>query len=562
MQDYLKDRITLNPSKGLDSVNGGIPQCEREVALTTARDLGRALAVVDVPARAAGSGVVGYGVDMTSAYSFLPVQRLDWWMFGYIWFGKDGTAHFRLLIRVGFGGAMSPRRFQSVSVIVAELVSQRQAAFDAAHPLPAAVEPWRAHRQALQRAGQLPVGPTQCATHVVGVYIDDLAGGCCGDKVDMPDSVLGMQTAGMDLGALTAGAVGGQPLQRDSRPAVHCAIAVATIRELGLEETPGKTEGGDIFVNLGLQLRLRERRIDCPGPKRRILLRDLSEWHRRVAALEPFERGMAQQQVGRVTNLTQVLPELLTHIHAGHRAANAGYVAGGRRRLVEKVHMREGSTMHRGLLRLLPQAIAVLERNEGVPMAPRPVFAALDEPGVLNVTTDASGHDGCGGWACAGTSDTAPVVVSEEWPPDVREALRAYKLSAHERPAGCLLLSMPAAELFTTWAVAAAALALKPHHAVIAIGDCAPAAAALDAASSGVPQMEALLAAARTATRQWLGVAVPREWNLDADRLSHPSQLPAVLADARDAGLEPIVATIPEECWTALRGAMRLPSGE
>ena len=90
--------------------------------------------------------------------------------------------------------------------------------------------------------------------------------------------------------------------------------------------------------------------------------------------------------------------------------------------------------------------------------------------------------------------------------------------------------------------------------AVIAIGDCAPAAAALDAASSGVPQMEALLAAARTATRQWLGVAVPREWNLDADRLSHPSQLPAVLADARDAGLEPIVATIPEECWTALRG--------
>ena len=63
--------------------------------LTTARDLGYALAVIDVPARDAGLGVAGYGIDMTSAYSFLPVQRLDWWQFAYIWFDEGGAAHFR-----------------------------------------------------------------------------------------------------------------------------------------------------------------------------------------------------------------------------------------------------------------------------------------------------------------------------------------------------------------------------------------------------------------------------------------------------------------------------------
>ena len=77
IEDYEKPRITLNPSAGPDSVNAGIPPEERSVALTTARDLGYGLALIDVPARDAGVGVAGYGVDMTSAYSFLQVQRLD-----------------------------------------------------------------------------------------------------------------------------------------------------------------------------------------------------------------------------------------------------------------------------------------------------------------------------------------------------------------------------------------------------------------------------------------------------------------------------------------------------
>ena len=106
----------------------------------------------------------------------------------------------------------------------------------------------------------------------------------------------------------------------------------------------------------------------------------------------------------------------------------------------------------------------------------------LYEPGVLLLVSDASGHDGFGGWAFAGQADSRPAVLSAPWPDDVREALRQFKLPAAQRTPGAALLSMPAAELFTTVALAAAAATIKPHTAVIAVGDCDPAARALDAA--------------------------------------------------------------------------------
>eukprot|EP00965_Chrysotila_dentata_P046335 1539961-Pleurochrysis_carterae.AAC.3 len=54
---------------------------------------------------------------------------------------------------------------------------------------------------------------------------------------------------------------------------------------------------------------------------------------------------------------------------------------------------------------------------------------------------------------------------------------------------------MPAAEPFGAWAVAEAVRAAVEERprAIIAIGDCDPAAAALNAASSGAAQMVALL---------------------------------------------------------------------
>ena len=65
-----------------------------------------------------------------------------------------------------------------------------------------------------------------------------------------------------------------------------------------------------------------------------------------------------------------------THISAGYRAANAGYVSHGVRRLNRMVPMARDSPLHEGLSRLLPHAIDLLERNEGVPLAPRARFGA------------------------------------------------------------------------------------------------------------------------------------------------------------------------------------------
>ena len=119
---------------------------------------------------------------------------------------------------------------------------------------------------------------------------------------------------------------------------------------------------------------------------------------------------------------------------------------------------------------------------------------------------------------------------------------------------------MPAAELFTVWAVSEAARPRLPFHAVISVGDCQPAAGALNAASSGTPQMAALLTAIRDSTKQWLGVHVTREKNQDADRLSHPELLPTVLRETVSAGFSPNVQSIPNKCWEILHEIILLPA--
>eukprot|EP00965_Chrysotila_dentata_P009517 310090-Pleurochrysis_carterae.AAC.2 len=98
------------------------------------------------------------------------------------------------------------------------------------------------------------------------------------------------------------------------------------------------------------------------------------------------------------------------------------------------------------------------------------------------------------------------------------------------------------------------------------LGVCDPAAKAWNAATSQMPQMRALLESTLRAnalsSAHWLAVSVPREANYDADRLSHPTQLEGVLADARQAGLQPRVVEIPDDCWQALRWAMKADAGD
>ena len=117
---------------------------------------------------------------------------------------------------------------------------------------------------------------------------------------------------------------------------------------------------------------------------------------------------------------------------------------------------------------------------------------------------------------------------------------------------------MPMAELFGQWAVPAAIAAAggwRDPQAAFVFTDCAPAAAVMNAATSGNEAMRSLVGDARRVAAQWLAIAVPREANIDADRLSHPARYAEVEADAVAAGLTVKRAHITEAMWARLQRA-------
>ena len=82
---------------------------------------------------------------------------------------------------------------------------------------------------------------------------------------------------------------------------------------------------------------------------------------------------------------------------------------------------------------------------------------------------------------------------------------------------------------------------------------------AVNAEGSGAQSMgEQLQAARQEIAAQWLAVSVPREANIDADRLSHPRQLGDVQREALEAGLVVHHAHISGESWRVLRRAAYL----
>ena len=186
-------------------------------------------------------------------------------------------------------------------------------------------------------------------------------------------------------------------------------------------------------------------------------------------------------------------------------------------------------------------------------------------------TTDASGDvkttdAGFGGFTFFPEAPGVVFVTDVSWEdyPDVKAALAQAQLPRAERDPALPRLSMPATELFSAIACIEGALEASGlrsvTRAIIAVGDCQPAAAALNRASSGVPQMRRLVQAARLTSQQWLGVQVPREANTDADRLSHPSMVAEVIAAATLAGYRVVRSPVPAACWVHLRAAIAASS--
>ena len=371
---------------------------------------------------------------------------------------------------------------------------------------------------------------------------------------------------------------------------MHLRIAIAVFEWLGFEVEASKTECGSAIVNLGFRVSVETQRIDCPPPKRRILLRDLRELRRAALAREALDQRAVERLTGRLANMAHVLPELAAHLVGGYAVGAArvavrrrdGAGSSGRRARPRAgvVRLREGSRCQLALLEMCDVAEQLLDANDGVALAAAEAFASPDAAGSLTTITDASGEDGVGGLATHPAAPGVVWVLADEWPDDVREALaraatRRADRAGPDRPA----CSMPLAELFGPWALASAVREASPGlevRAVVAVGDCAPAARVLSAATSAGAQLRALVTRAReplwldgsdgerrcaAGVQQWLGVAVPREWNQTADSLSHPAEAAAVCAALEAAGLRVQRVTTPDGCWAGLRTAMRLPMG-
>ena len=575
VEEYLKPRVTTNLSHGdWRSPNAGVPGAERGVELPTGRQFGRAAAVVDEAATFGGertANTAGYVVDAESAFSYCPIQHADLWTQAYVWWDGEGRCTFYLDRRMGFGGAFAPNRFQRVSTFVAAYVERLQRLLDEQHPPPPAVRAWTEHRRRLQERDALEGPAAQCAARFLQVYIDDFGGlglddiiGAAGAteqlRTELPDAVP-RGIADVHIEARHTIAAGGKPAPANSRVMAYAKLTVIGLERLGLRAAPHKVLTGDPLPLLGLEFQIAKRRIACTRQKRASMLGDIDEQREWARSLR-VECQRARGLVGRLGNLSQVFPEFLSVIHGGHRVAQPTWRRCGRLHRPGRIKLRRGSRAHTGFVEMLDVAREVLTSNEGIPLASRELFPGpLEEGGMLSIS-DASGTDGFGGYAFIADRPGEVWLVSEPWPPDMLSARRrtdepgARRRRRDGQEEGTL--SMPAAELFGKLAVTSAAArhaGTTPTH-IIAVGDCEPAEMALNAGLSGNVQMNTLLKAGRAWAPQWLGVHVPREWNQDGDRLSHPALLGEVIRDAESAGLEVHVAELSDIEWSALRAAV------
>ena len=326
----------------------------------------------------------------------------------------------------------------------------------------------------------------------------------------------------------------------------HLRIMVAEAERVGFEIEHGKTVGGNVFVSLGLRQNRSTDSIDCPTSKRATMLRDLKDMGDGAQRGDGVHRKPLMRTVGRLLNLTQVMPELKPYMRGGFGLIKVLERQGRRRGYaVSKVPLSPGSDRGREFLGMIDVASQLLRENNGVAMAPAPRFDKVGSPGVLTLTSDASGAESDGGGGAYMFSPAHPGTVffaHSAWPTQLEAALAEGAKRRRDRSPGAHMLSMPAAELLWQWIGAETARkAGIPFEAVVAIGDCRPAAGAITVFASPVRQLSFLLQRMHETAKRWLGVAVPRELNVDADRLSHPSMAPAVVADAAAAGLRTVV---------------------
>lgn len=567
IEHYEKPRVSTDESESSspDSPNAGISRAETELDLASAKDFAAGCGVV---AEAFGGcdGIAAYVIDLESAFRFIWLHPLDWWMHIFLYFDSVGQVGFCIDVRMAFGGAVGPQRFQRFMRIPRLYILSLQRRYDAAFPPPSSTAVWQDERRALQARGLLPASREQCEPRYLQGYIDDLNGTGGRDPAPAPPYAAHIQ---LDTAQLAV--TGGIAMPRDCRATAYCLIAVFEMQRLRCATSAPKTQCSDIVVSLGLRVILRgPGRLDCPPAKGAVMIAAARDAAAQVTSTHTVAQDPLERLVGRLCNISQVEPVLTLWLHAGYALVA---VRGPRRRggRAASLRLRPQGRRERELLRLLDLAVRLLETHTGAPLVRRAVFPAHTDPGVALSVTDASGVDGVGGYVVLADQPRFVFLVSEYWPPDVRQALDEAATERLRRRPDAAQLAMPAAEAYGMLVAPLAALAAAAHRratavaardvdVVTAVGDCLPAVRALLAATSSSAQIRHLLRDLHLERRQWLAVHVRRELNTDPDRLSHPAQLRAVAAEVAAAGLEPVHAHVPEWCWGVLRAALHHPT--
>ena len=559
LEEYEKPRITTDSSfGGPDSVNAGVAPSERSVLLPSIQSLAQGWSICQSALDSHDPPALGYCIDAESAYSFCPIQEADLWTQCFVWWDSAACAGFAVDRRMGFGGSFAPNRFERISTFVAAYAQHMQAQFDFEQPPPASSLRFAHHRLGLQRLGRLPPGAAQLHPRYLQVFMDDFTGVAGSDPVTLPASTAHLMIEPKHM--IAAGCV---PAPPNSRVYAHALLTMLALERLGLYAAPHKVACGSPLPALGLLVDGGEGVVRCPPGKRSAVLADIAL--QRALALDEacVDRRRAERLVGRLCNLSQVAPALRHHLGAGYALVNSTW--SGARRGVGVIRPRPGGPPMRGWLGLLDCAEAELAANVGVCMAHRLVAAPRDTPGTLTSITDASGDDGFGGYAFLAGLPGTVFIMSVDWPPFALSALKASACEAQARlreaghASALPYLSMPAAELFASAALPRAVARAVGISATYAVGDCGPAAGTISAMHSGNGQMLVILEGVRSVDVPFISVKVPREANLDADRLSHPKQLELVLQEATALGLRVVELQPCADDWAILRRAIDQP---